>query len=300
MADTSSNVVERKATHAGSWYEESCTKLETQLRQWLSEAKTPDTQNPYIGLIVPHAGYAYSASTAAWGYKALVSAAPKIKRIVILGPAHHAPLRTCALSQATVFKTPCGNVPVDTESVRSLQGPVFSLLDAKTDAEEHSIEMQLPWIALIMKEHSTTFRGIVPVLVGSPNVEQETACAKRLATLLSPETFWIVSSDFCHWGKRFGFHYYKPSDGPVYASIEALDRAGMRAISSGSADRFSAYQEETSNTICGRRAITILLRLLTALDVPPRIEFVAYHQSNKSQTLEDASVSYATAIVTGR
>ena len=32
-------------------------------------------------------------------------------------------------------------------------------------------------------------------------------------------TLFIFSSDFCHWGTRFNFEYYKPEDGQIWQSI---------------------------------------------------------------------------------
>lgn len=33
------------------------------------------------------------------------------------------------------------------------------------------------------------------------------------------ETLFIFSSDFCHWGTRFKFDYYKKEDGQIWQSI---------------------------------------------------------------------------------
>ena len=57
----------REATHAGSWYSNHPEILSTQLNDYLSQSEqyncNPNTMLKSI--IVPHAGYRHSASTAA-------------------------------------------------------------------------------------------------------------------------------------------------------------------------------------------------------------------------------------------
>ena len=52
-----------------------------------------------------------------------------------------------------------------------------------------------------------------------------------------------------------------PRQGPIYKSIEALDRAGMEAIETGDPAAFHQYLAKTQNTICGRHPICILLQV---------------------------------------
>ncbi len=104
----------------------------------------------------------------------------------------------------------------------------------------------------------------MPVLVGSLSKDAEA----QYGTLFSkyfddPANFFVISSDFCHWGKRFSFTYYEPNDGPIYKSIENLDRQGMDAIEAQDLDRWYTYLKKYKNTICGRHPIGILLQVRT-------------------------------------
>ena len=51
-----------------------------------------------------------------------------------------------------------------------------------------------------------------------------------------PKTVFVVSSDFCHWGRNFDFTYYDESKGAVWQSIEALDKEGVQFIESQDAE----------------------------------------------------------------
>lgn len=67
--------------------------------------------------------------------------------------------------------------------------------------------------------------SIVPILVGSLSPEREAQYGKLLAKyLLDPSNFFVVSSDFCHWGQRFRYTHYDKSCGEIYQSIQRLDQ----------------------------------------------------------------------------
>ena len=111
-----------------------------------------------------------------------------------------------------------------------------------------------------------------------------------------PSHLFVISSDFCHWGRRFGFMHHDRSEGPVHASIEALDRRGMALIERGDGAAFAAYLAAHGNTICGRHPIGVFLACAAACRTPLATRFTHYAQSSRAMTQADSSVSYATAV----
>lgn len=69
-------------------------------------------------------------------------------RVFILGPSHHVYLDGCALSTCETYQTPIGALPLDLDTIQELRGKGAFSKDMKlsTDEDEHSIEMQLPYI----------------------------------------------------------------------------------------------------------------------------------------------------------
>ena len=66
---------------------------------------------------------------------------------------------------------------------------------------------------------------MVPVLVGSTSQEQEHTYGVIFSKYLqNPENLFVISSDFCHWGKRFRFTPYDKTKGEIYESIEDMDK----------------------------------------------------------------------------
>ncbi|KAJ2036376.1 hypothetical protein H4S03_003677 [Coemansia sp. S3946] len=323
----------RKASHAGSWYTDDGEQLDSELESWLGAVPaTVDTlattleaesaalpMNGVRAIIGPHAGLSYSGATAAYAYRSINTSG--IKRVFILGPSHHVYMRRCAFSQCTEYETPLGNMQVDREMISELQRKgrgAWESMGLAVDEDEHSLEMHLPFIYKIF-EHQIDDIKLVPILVGNLSFEREQSFGALLAEYLeSEENLFVVSSDFCHWGSRFRFTWYKesedtgavqlgkragPRETPIWKSIERLDYDGMRAITGLDHAGFRQYLDQTENTICGRHPIGVLLGAVSHLfpecpgntDNGPQLRFVKYAQSSKVQEASDSSVSYASA-----
>jgi len=148
----------RKATHAGSWYESSKSKLELNLDTYLNQVPDqleglgiesgPSVPHPVPGaraIIAPHAGYSYSGPAAAWAYQSLDWSTAK--RVFLMGPSHHYYLEDCALSPCKSYNTPLGPLALDLSTIASLRKTgQFSAMTQLQDEEEHSLEMHLPYI----------------------------------------------------------------------------------------------------------------------------------------------------------
>ncbi|CAO3696138.1 unnamed protein product [Umbelopsis ramanniana] len=310
----------RNAAHAGSWYSGNCNQLNDRLQSYLdSVPATTDDNTPYPvkgtkAIIGPHAGYSYSGPTAAYAYKC-IDIEP-ISRVFILGPSHHVYLDACALPSAVEYETPLGNLQIDTDTVEELKETgLFKAMSNSVDEDEHSIEMHLPYTYKIFESKIDRIK-IVPIMVGSISAEKEKVYGSALASYLSdPHTLFIISSDFCHWGSRFQYQYYKAEDSssplhlrqsskpsdiktPIHKSISNLDHAGMKIIEDLDHKAFTKYLRETENTICGRHPIGVLLAALAKLKEQgqhQRLKFVHYDQSSPCKTPKDSSVSYASA-----
>jgi MEMO1 family protein len=353
----------RLAAHGGSWYDANSVSLHNQLHLWLRDAhKDLSTQffpssvgqggvstadgagasvlNAIAGrakaIIVPHAGYRYSGKTAAAAYYVMgeaVAANEEMTRIVVLGPSHHLHLSSCALPSVKRYQTPFGDIPIDTAFIQTLRshpdatGAPFETLSVSDDEDEHSIEMQLPFIKHVMDTKAPGRAwSLVPILgarslcsptilappwstdyvlirpVGHIGMASETseAMGKLLAPLLQdPTNFIIISSDFCHWGKRFSYTYQDKHAGSICESIVQLDKNGMKAVVSAKPTQFAQYIKDTKNTICGRHPIGILLDALALVpEHTLRVDFVKYAQSSRCENAsKDSSVSYAAGVV---
>lgn len=273
------------------------------VHRWLQAVTPADRLLPACGVIAPHAGYSYSGPTAAYAYRHIDP--NRVKRVFILGPSHHYYLAGCAVSKHKSYETPLGDLEIDQAITAQLFSTgAFETMSEEVDSEEHSIELHLPYVYKVMSEapHKVT---IVPVLVGSLTADLEAFYGSIFASYLKdPHNFFVISSDFCHWGERFRYTYYDPSHGEIYQSIEHLDRQGMDIIETMNPEAFHAYQMQTKNTICGRHPIAVLLNALKTLEGAHKssakthdLRFVRYAQSSPCRRRSDSSVSYASAVL---
>lgn len=166
-------------------------------------------------LIAPHAGYVYSGSIAASAYAALAPVRNSIRRVVLLGPCHRVAVRGLALPSADAFDTPLGRVPVDREAVAALAGLPQVVVSGAAHAQEHSLEVQLPFLQRMLREFA-----IVPLAVGDAHVDEVADVLDRLWG--GPETLILISSDLSH------YHRYDDAariDRATATAILALDPA---------------------------------------------------------------------------
>lgn len=296
----------RRATHADSWYDASKHTLRTSLTRWLTQAQSEVTPSPDAtvhAVIAPHAGYAYSGPTAAYAYAAVNPT--NFSRVVILGPSHHVYLKDrCAVSIADVLETPLGSLPVDREVIDGLlelsdRDARFVRMSCDMDEAEHSIEMHLPYIRHVFADVDVK---VVPIVVGALSEAKERHFGRIFASWLGDgETFFVISSDFCHWGTRFRYTPVDADCSSIWKSIENMDREGMALIEAGHHDAFCRYQQRTQNTVCGRHPIGVFMSALAYCEAHADYRFVTrfvrYKQSSRCVNMSDSSVSYASAVV---
>ena len=107
---------DRQPAVAGMFYPDEPHMLSREIEDLLSQV--PESQGPVPKAIVaPHAGYVFSGGVAATAYARLRPAHDRIRRVVLLGPAHRVPIRGLAAPESERFLTPLGAIPLDTEAL---------------------------------------------------------------------------------------------------------------------------------------------------------------------------------------
>lgn len=194
---------------AGSFYPAAPRALASMVDELLADARPSITNTPPKALISPHAGYVYSGSTAALGFATLAPQTHPISRVVITCPTHRVAVRGIALPGADRLATPLGEVPVDAAAVADLAG--FDQVVTRPDvhADEHGLEVQLPFLQRLLGDFS-----VVPLAVGEVSPAQ---VAEALdAVWGGPETLIVISSDLSHYHR--------------YARAQELDRQTIDQI----------------------------------------------------------------------
>jgi hypothetical protein len=153
------------------WFPLEKEKLENTLDFLLSE-KPEIKINELHGLIVPHAGYAYSGKIAGKAFSLLNK--KNIKKAIIFGPSHYQAFR--GISSLNKFETPLGKITIPKNNFNKIP-------------HEHSIENQIPFLQKL------GINEILPLAVGIINIKEAEEITKQF---MNEEAIFIFSTDLSH------------------------------------------------------------------------------------------------------
>jgi len=216
------------------------------------------------GVLVPHAGLAYSGlvAAAAWRLVARGGGGPA-PTIVLLGTNHGASwLDGVGAWDRGPWSTPLGDVDVDRalgEAILEL-GPPFEP-DAACHVGEHSLEVQLPFVARLVPG-----ARIVALAIGTGTGGQAIGAGERLGRLLArrraagEQIILAISTDMAHY----------PPAGIAEAVTDALRPAIVRldpdALAVTEAE-LVRHRPEVSCGMCGIEPAVLGLAALRAMGV---------------------------------
>ena len=145
--------------------------------------------------VVPHAGYRYSGPTASYVYSRLRARGPDVRRVVLIGPAHYAPLKGCAVPGTDAWLTPLGAVPIDMGGCAALVRAGRAAIGDGPHGPEHSLEVQLPFLQRALPDDIL----VLPVVVGQSTVDDVTAMIADAVAVAPDGTVVVCSSDLSHY-----------------------------------------------------------------------------------------------------
>ena len=209
----------RTSPIAGTWYPGDPASIAAEVDDYLAEAGGSAPAGRLVGLISPHAGLRYSGPVAAHAY-ALLRGQTGLTAVLV-GPSHHIRFDGVAVAAHGAFQTPLGRVSIDEEIAGRLVAHGGKIVDdMRPHREEHSLEMQLPFL-----QHIVADLRIVPVLMGSQERGEAEMLARALiGALEGSDALLIASSDLSH---------YHPApeanalDARVVEDVRRLDPEGL-------------------------------------------------------------------------
>jgi AmmeMemoRadiSam system protein B len=180
----------RPAAVAGMFYPADPRQLEHEVQKYLAAARPQALRAK--ALIVPHAGYVYSGAIAASAYATLKTIAPRIRRVILLGPTHRVAVDGLVLPDTDTFDTPLGRIQLDIEAMNTISKLPQVSVSGEAHEQEHSLEVQLPFLQSVLGNFT-----LLPLAVGM-------ATAEEVAEVLDAvwggdETLIVISSDLSHY-----------------------------------------------------------------------------------------------------
>lgn len=246
----------RSPVVAGTFYPSNISELNSCIEKFFSKVKVK--QKNVIAAVVPHAGYMYCGKTAAKVFKTIKN---NFDCVVILGP-NHSGFGSIATSSG-IWRTPLGSVEIDEQFVKELTKDSLVLKDPQTHAQEHSIEVQLPWLQYRFKNFKFVPICINPIYFDNESCE---AVGKKIASTakkLNKKVLIIASSDFTHYGIGYGYVPFSGSTNQILKEIKELDMQAADRICKLMPDKLNELCK--TRTVCGYGAIAAALYAAKAL-----------------------------------
>jgi AmmeMemoRadiSam system protein B len=240
----------RQPCQAGTFYEGTAESLRRQIRNCflheLGPRKLPDVAKSdlrnIMGLVCPHAGYAFSGPVAAHAYyKLALDGKPDV--VVILGPNHTGYGSPLAVMSEGFWRTPLGDVEIDTEIANKIVRE-SRIVDVDESAHrfEHSIEVQLPFLQYL---YGSQFK-IVPICFLMQDLDSVKEVGRAVSSvLMGKNAVVIASSDMTH---------YEPQERALENDMMAI-----RTIESMNEDMFYSTVEKRGISACGYGPIAGLI-----------------------------------------
>lgn len=235
----------RKPAVAGQFYPADRAELGREVSGYLFRKK----QAVKAG-ILPHAGYSFSGKLAG----GVVGRMPEKKIFIILGVNHAGSGSKISLSSED-FETPLGIVKINKKLVEGLMrdfgtAGIECSVNETAHEQEHSIEVILPFLQKSQKQFE-----IVPILLKDLSYDECKQTAELLSEFLTKDVCILVSSDFTHYGRNYGF--VLPGD--IKKNIYKIDEDLINSILNRNPEE--VYEKAKNSTVCGLYGLTIVTEI---------------------------------------
>ncbi|MEM0324711.1 MAG: AmmeMemoRadiSam system protein B [Candidatus Aenigmatarchaeota archaeon] len=231
--------------------------------------------------IVPHAGWNYSGKCALHVYKNL----RKVENVIIIAT-NHSSIGKVILSLEDI-KTPLGLIKINKEFIKKILDKIdFSEIDENIHENEHSIEVQLPFLQYYLKKFK-----LVPILVSNLDRDEIELFTNFLIENIDFKNSVIIfSGDMIHHGKIYNFEIFKTN------KKENVKNADIEIINSILEKNIEKFRELAKKyyTVCGYYSFQIFIEISKKLNLNNKL--LCYYNSADITNDEDIIVGYSSII----
>ena len=243
-------LINRKAAFAGQFYPANPDTLKADLKLFFSKA-VPRKYDNVLAVISPHAGYVFSGQTAASAYNQ-IDTKKTYKNIFVIASSHRVAFDGASIYYIGNYTTPLGVVKVNTKLAKELvdQNSFFTYRQ-DADAQEHSLEVQLPFLQYIFGDNFQ----IVPIIIATSSLKTLDKISAALKPYFNSDNLFVISSDFSHY--------------PKYEDAQKVDKLTAESILKNNADALinqlsandKSHIQSLATSLCGWTSVITLLKL---------------------------------------
>jgi MEMO1 family protein len=274
---------------AGKFYPADAAELKSALSGYSSGAAgLQKIKGQVRGILVPHAGYNFSAGTAAYGYSVLDSS---YDYIIVIGTSHTSSeygLQTCLYKS---FVLPNGTVKSDPDLLKKLISKNKAIRQVEPAFfTEHSVEVQLPFLIEKVKDFK-----LLPFVVSNLTPEDAKAAAETIyGELKDKKVLVVVSSDLSHYPD---YDTAKKSDKEIINCFMSMETEKIPLKNEELVTRYTQQGLETS--ACGELAAAAGIEIMKKFGAD-KAALLKYSSSGDTPDYGDKSrvVGYASIVFT--
>lgn len=229
----------RQPAVAGQFYPDDPIQLSQDIQNYLNSAESKAVPGDVLGMVVPHAGYAFSAPTAAAAFNIVKD--EDFDLVVVIAPSHRDPIRGATVYPGDAYETPLGRITVDKEAARLL---VNSCRDVSFSDQghraEHAVEVQVPFVQSLFSRAK-----LLPIVVGQYNWTICQDIGRSLAKATGDKkVLFIASSDLYH--------------GQSYQECKASCKSTLQAVTALDPQKLCDGFQSQDYSACGAGPIVIM------------------------------------------
>jgi AmmeMemoRadiSam system protein B/AmmeMemoRadiSam system protein A len=258
---------------AGYFYPGSASELRATIARYVDK-NAPKEE--VVGLLVPHAGYQYSGPVTG----ATISRVKFKDTFIIMGPSHSGLGKPFSVMPEGTWKTPLGNVEVDSELARKIIAVSKYLEeDYQAHQEEHAVEVQIPFLQYFKPDVR-----IVPIILSNAEAAAYKEIGKDIARAireLKRDAVILASGDMTHYETQ--------------ASASEKDKKAVEAMLELNEDELTRRYQRLSISMCAYGPVVCLISAAKELGATGA-ELVKYQTSGDTTGDYDAVVGYAGVI----
>lgn len=266
--------MKRMPAVAGQFYESNPARLMRQVEQYSTHQSV---REKVIGLVSPHAGLMYSGQVAG----AVYSSIQFPRTFVLLGPNHSGFGPNMSIMSSGEWEIPTATFSIDSElGVRIRERAPFIIEDTQAHIYEHSLEVQLPFIA-----KSSDNCRILPITFMRATIDDCAAAGRGIADAVRAagyEVAIVASSDMSHYEQD--------------AVARKLDRLAIDEMLSLNPEGLYSVVMKEKISMCGIIPATVMLYAALELGAT-EAKLVKYATSGEVSGDFDRVVGYAGIIV---
>ncbi|MEJ2638345.1 MAG: AmmeMemoRadiSam system protein B [Desulfosarcinaceae bacterium] len=275
----------RKAMFAGSWYPQKAGDCRQEIEGYLAEGQQwPAVQGPFVGGIVPHAGWYFSGSLACNVVRCLAEAGGA--DVVAVFGMHLHPESPNFMMTHGAWETPFGELPIAEELAADLMERFrFEVETASAFQPDNTIELQLPFIKFFMPDVRILPLGVPPKAASLSIGEAVADAAQQRGLSLKV----IGSTDLTHYGRNYGLRSHGSGAEALKWVRERNDRRIIEAMVELDAPRVIEEALRHQNACCSGAAAAamtaaaalgaekpVAVHYTTSYDKSPGDSFVGY------------------------